>query len=368
MVARELGVTKAALYRHFSGKEALRDAMYGQFFDQYAEALRIAFDRAGEAPEGIDRCLAMVRFITEYYARNREHFIFSLIEVLGKKEPCHNMVEQMNRRGASLGRMKNYIPGGNEFPSVVQMASVTAIFRTALFHRVRAKAGFPAEQGEIGEFIAAVEAQLSSGLGFNREDIDSLDYECLEAVMGEEPHEDDGLLKAVAGAVAEAGPWNASMDMVARRSGLSKSGLYAHFKSKQDMLGQLFMTELDRITRRVDLYARMSTVPAERLYLVVWSIADYLRSRPEILITLDWIRIRRMDIRITVPRFIRDIFAGLKLQGAGGDISPELISRWILFLIVNILTRRPDGMDFAEIPNRSIRILYRFVALGIKGW
>jgi AcrR family transcriptional regulator len=37
------------------------------------------------------------------------------------------------------------------------------------------------------------------------------------------------------------------MEMVARRSGLSKSGLYAHFKNKQDMLNRFFITEFTRI-------------------------------------------------------------------------------------------------------------------------
>jgi AcrR family transcriptional regulator len=373
MVARELGVTKPALYRHFSGKEALMDALYTRFFDHYAAVMRKLFDQAREIQDGGERLLLMVRSITGYYTRNREYFIFSLIQVLGNKESRHNMMEQLGRRGVSMGEMREYIPSGNGYPSLVLMASITAIFYTGLFHKARHKTGTAAiPEQEIDVFVAQTEEKIAGGLGFKREEIDSLDYERLEGILGsmDEPDKDDGLLKAVADAVAEAGPWNASMDMVARRSGLSKSGLYAHFKSKQDMLGQLFYTELNRIARRADIYARMSAVPAERLYLAVLSIADYFRSRPAILIALDWIRIQRMEIHINTGQLIYDTFADLRVhhpEGAG-NTSPELITQWILFLIVSTLMRRPDGMDFACFPNESIRILFRFISLGIKGW
>jgi AcrR family transcriptional regulator len=372
-VAQGLGVTKQALYRHFPNKEALMGAMYGRFFDHYAEAMRKAFDRARQAPPGLEQVLVMVRGITEYYARNREYFVFSLVQVAGNKEPYRNMREQLDRRGISLREMAAYTPGGDGYPPVLQMASLTAVFSTAMFHKVQRTADCAVlPDQDIDTFVAQTEKKIAGGLRFNRDDIDTLDYERLEALMGsaDGPDEDDGLLKAVAGAVAEAGPWNASMDMVARRSGLSKSGLYAHFKGKQDMLSQLFMTEFNRTAHQADVYARMSTVPAERLYLAVLSIADYLRSRPAILVALDWIRIQRLDLRITVPQLIYDIFTDIRFYKykAGDDVSPETVARWILFLIVTTLMRRPDGMDFADIPNSSIRILFRFIALGMGGW
>ncbi|MDR2109958.1 MAG: TetR/AcrR family transcriptional regulator, partial [Spirochaetaceae bacterium] len=366
MVAQGLGVTKQALYRHFANKEALLDAMCGHFFDHYAEALRKTYDQVYQVPQGIERLLVMSRGITEYYARNREYFVFFLFLVSGNKESYRNLREQLERRGISLGRIRTYIPGGDEYPPVIQMAGLTAIFTTALFHKARSNAGgaVPPDK-EIDVVVTQTEKKIAGGLRFDREDIDALEYERLEALIGgaDEPYEDDGLLKAVAGAVAEVGPWVASMDMVARRSGLSKSGLYAHFKSKQDMLGQLFMTEVDRIAHRADVYARMSAVPAERLYLAVLSIADYLRSRPEILIALNWTRIQRLDLRITVPRLIYDIFADIRFHKTrdDGGTSPETAADWILFLIVDTLMRRPGGLDFAGIPDRSIRILFRFL-------
>jgi hypothetical protein len=44
------------------------------------------------------------------------------------------------------------------------------------------------------------------------------------------------------------------------------------------------------------------------------------------------------------------------------------MAQWILFLIINVLMRRPPGMSFQEIPNAGIRRLYRFICLGVKGF
>jgi AcrR family transcriptional regulator len=197
----------------------------------------------------------------------------------------------------------------------------------------------------------------------------------LEALVSGTVHniEENRLLQAVAGVVAEAGPWNVSMEMVARRSGLSKSGLYAHFKSKQDMLHRLFMTEFDRIIAFAVESMTRSGVQEEKFYLCIFSIADYLRSRPAILIAMDWMRTRHLDLGHPeeMPEFFRifediDALGEKALQNSGFDA--DWLPQWVLFLIVSILMYRPEEMGFADIPNSSVRTLFRFLVLGLKGF
>jgi AcrR family transcriptional regulator len=183
------------------------------------------------------------------------------------------------------------------------------------------------------------------------------------------------------------------MEMVAQRSGLSKSGLYAHFKSKQDMLAQLFLAEFGRIATYAELNIGASAVPEEQLYLAIISIADYLRSRPEILVALDWIKTRRLTLgHYTFPVQIYRFITNIKLDAfreeqndkAGDAETPsDRLAQWILFLIINTLIRWPHpvrewggaqgpqplrSLVFTEIPNDSFRILYRFIARGLKGF
>jgi hypothetical protein len=168
------------------------------------------------------------------------------------------------------------------------------------------------------------------------------------------------------------------------------------------MMAQLFLTEFARIIKYAELNIKASAVPEEQLYLAIISIADYLRSRPEILVALDWIRTRRLDLGHTFPvRFYRfitniklDAFCGgqhNKVNEAAEDAETpsDWLAQWILFLIVNTLMRCPQPGEqafmphcghkpkrhgslqphsLAKISNDSFRILYRFIAMGIKGF
>jgi AcrR family transcriptional regulator len=307
-----------------------------------------------------------------------EFFIFSLIRVYGSLKIDHT-AEALRRRGIDMERFRFREEGsGSPYPSLFQLIFITLSFWMAVFHKrgcekeVRPPI-FPTET-EIQELIASVEVKISKGLGLHRDLVESLDYEELEnrlprRLLGE--IEDGGLLKAVAAVVAEAGPWNASMDMVARRSGLSKSGLYAHFKNKQDMIRQLFQTEFERLADYAEAGNRCSDVPAERFYLTILSIADYLRSRPEILIAMDWLKTRRLDLGLSVPSRIYGVLCDFDFAAPKSPANPNSsgqTAHWILFLIVNALMRRPAGMAFSELPDHSIRRLFRFIGLGVGGF
>jgi AcrR family transcriptional regulator len=376
-IAAELGVSKPALYRHFKNKQSLLNAMYESFFEHYSAFIRPGYEAALKTGDTWESLLIMMRTIVDYYARNAEAFIFSLTQVYGSRE-FRNMGEEMRRRGIYVGKF--LINGGERepYPPLFQLIFISLTFWVALFHKDRlgekGLSAKPPEEGDIRSLIDSLEARVVSGLGLSGDMIDAMDYGELEKKL---PHdlldtlEDGGLLKAVSAAVAEAGPWKASMDMVARRSGLSKSGLYAHFKNKQDMIRQLFQTEFERLADYVEAGSRSSALPVERFYLIILSIVDYLRSRTEILIALDWLRTRRLNPGLEIPPRIYRVFFDMGLSLPGQDWEPALAetnAQWILFLIINILMRLPEGMSFAELPNSGIRRLFRFIGRGIGGF
>jgi AcrR family transcriptional regulator len=275
---------------------------------------------------------------------------------------------------------------------VFQLMSITTNFWISLFHRFEyAPQDKPSEE-EIQKALVSINKRVSSGLGLKAETVDALDYAALEHQVSQrvyEETEDNKLLRAVAGAVAEAGPWNAYMEMVAHRSGLSKSGLYAHFKNKKDMIAQLFITEFTRIVDYARMSIKGSETPEEQLYLVIISIVDYLRSRPEILIALDWIKTRRLELGLKDSPSVKhpvfsQVITDINLDALRGEGTAEeqRIGQWILFMIVANLMwgggrepkvlcagpRQCRTMDFSAITNESFRMLYRYITLGLKGF
>jgi AcrR family transcriptional regulator len=391
-VAKELKVSKPALYRHFCCKQALLDAMYESFFDDYAAFVKDGYERAAQITDHKEAMFTAIRVIMEYYARNVYAFIFSLVRVYGE-QGLGATRDHLVKRGVNTeafaraeGKLKA-VP-----PQIIQAIAASLSFSMARFHKL----GLPSEAGQgptaVDEVIFTTGCIISNGLGFQKQEVEPLDFEALEQqVSGAVVEvEEDKLLHAVAEAVAGAGPWDVSMEMVARRSGLSKSGLYAHFKNKQDMLAQLFLTEIDRIIGFAEESMKASTKTAERLYLAIFSICDYLRSRPDILIALDWLRTRNImpdkPEQIPPPPRLYRIFRDIHFSPEPGkpplDVGEDWVPSWILFLIVNTLmycvrddsedtggwnkSRRPSRAEFAKIANGHFRTLYQFITRGIR--
>ncbi|MDR0720304.1 MAG: TetR/AcrR family transcriptional regulator [Treponema sp.] len=386
LVARELGVSKPALYRHFKDKQALLDAMYQSFFENYVIPFKKVHDTALKVSSLRERLFILMRSITEFYLQNNDFFLFSLIQVYGCKK-MHEIFGHLEARGIDMKTLFGEIRGfaGKKsvpYPSKVRLVLVTSIFWVAHFHCYGYKGVKPGE-ALVKKMVAFIEAKVARGLSLKEAQVKNLDYEALEKIASQTVYadtEDNKLLMAVAEAVAEAGPWNASMEMVARKSGLSKSGLYSHFKSRQDMLGRLFITEFNKIIDYSEQSARASKIPEEQLYLAIISIVEYLRSRPEILVALNWIKTRRLDLGVEVPQTIYRAITGIKLKVIKEDGAKGVYNaQWILFMVVSVLTHwtpksiaQPPvgggGLHIAKVPNESFRILFKFITCGLEGF
>jgi AcrR family transcriptional regulator len=388
-VSRELGVSKPALYRHFRNKQALLDAMYESFFDDYAGFIRPYHEKALNAARYRESLGIIFPAIMKYYAKNSHAFVFSLINVWGNRE-VKDMKEPLLKRGIDMEPL-NW-PQKEDLSGPLWLLGIaTLVFAMAYFHRKAYPAGELPPDALIDRFIASVTCIVSRGLDFDPAVAEGLDYEKLEngIVKAVQRVEEDPLLRGVAEAVAERGPWKTSMERAARHSGLSKSGLYAHFKSKEEMMGQLFLSEFDRIVDFAIENQRRSAIAEEQLYLGIFSIAAYFCSRPNILLAMDWLRTRRVHpAKFNLsPQQERRIFQNIRFPPDYGEFPGDdgyWISHWITFLVLKILMNdvfRGGGggcwgqdlkslspEDLAGIPNESFRVLYRFITSGVKGF
>ena len=149
------------------------------------------------------------------------------------------------------------------------------------------------------------------------------------------------------------------------------------------MLRRLFMGEFKRIISFARQGIGLSADAAEQLYLGIYSIAVYLRSRPEILITLGWIRTRKLDLgkpdkKIEMFRLFEDVDIE-PIRDRGEEVKQQ-VSHWIFFLLINILMRPKNdkndggwfntktGIPDTNIDNNDIRLLFRFITLGLGGF
>jgi len=378
-IAQALGVSKPALYRHFPSKQALLEAMEERFYNDYTAAIKPALEDALKIDSWKERLYAMARFITGYFALHINYLIYALIRFHGSKEQRFFDPQIMAKWGIVFSESAFRSPGDKQYPSALFLTAFTAFCGTAIFHRRLygltdmnpsmkdcdfSKLSWREPSGEeLSAFVEATMERIRFGLVFDRARIDSFPYKKLEMLSAAPHTPPDPLLKAVAEVVAEEGLWKASMETAAKRSGLSKSGLYAHFKSKRDMLSRLFMSEFERVAECVCAHIALSEIREEQLYLAILSIAGYLHARPEILVAMDWVRIQRLELDFSPPPpTLYHFFDGFKPERALGTVW-ENVSLWIPFLLVTMMkTGKTEELDY-----KSLQKLFKFVCLGIEG-
>ena len=378
-LACELKVSKPALYRHFVNKQALTSAMTERFLDDFAESIKADIDNA-HTMESDDGISAIIGSISEFFGKNVYALIFSLMSFYDRNMDGFNIVEHLKTRGVDMTTLQQVISKKYEVkPSIIRLIFASLTFYMSHFHMTNDSLKKPPSAENIQKVKLMICDIVKYGLVLTAEKAASFKvpvFDNLEKLLdGMTLNTPEPFFKAVAEAVAEAGPWDVSLDMVAKRLGMSKSSLYGHFKNRKDMLRRLFITEFKRIIEFARRAISLSSNTAEQLYLGILSISVYLRSRPEILIAMDWIRTRKLnfgkpDKNLEIFRLFEDVEIE-PLRNAGDD-EKRRASHWIMFLLINILTHPESEFPAKEtdknVQNDCIRSLYNFIIFGLGGF
>ena len=398
-LAIELKVSKPALYRHFFNKQALTAAMAERFFDDFSAFIQADLNKALAAQDADEGISSIIKSISGFFAGNVHALIFSLINIYDRNIDSLAITDNMKSRGADMSIIQTLIEKKYSCdPMLIRLIFATLTFMMSHYHMANKSTKNPPSEEDIKNITSVIYKIIERGLGYPAAETE-IDFERLEKQVEGMPFnaEPEMFFKAVAEAVAQAGPWDVSMNMVAEKLGLSKSSLYVHFKNRKDMLRRLFITEFKNIIEFAKQGISLSLNTAEQLYLGLYTISVYLRARPEILVAMDWIRTRKLELgkpdrNLEIFRLFEDI-----------DIKPpdclnnrqseekQRISHWILFLLVNVLTFIMPHDALASKPadsgsktpwlclpaenkagektqNNYIRTLYKFIFQGLGGF
>jgi AcrR family transcriptional regulator len=307
------------------------------------------------------------------------HLIFFLVNINDRNIDSRIIPEQFKTRGADIGIIRLVIQKKyGTVPAMLHLIFASIVFYISNFHETGNSFEKSPSDKEIWDITCEIYGVIKNGLGFSAGHAGSFDFKKLEIMVDGTLRntEPEPLFKAVAEAVAQAGPWDTSMEMVAKRMGLSKSSLYGHFKNRKDMLRRLFLNEFKRIVEFARQGISLSAIPAEQLYLGIYSIAFYLRSRHEVLAALNWIRTRKLDLgkpEKKMENFFR-LFEDIEIEPLkdSGEDEKRKISHLILFLLINILMRpfmsENKNNTVKNIQNNDIHLLYKYITLGLGGF
>jgi AcrR family transcriptional regulator len=302
-LASSLGVTKAAMYRHFGNKDELLEGMRKTVLEEFYRLAEQFCDQGPyESLEVLIDVYLSVFFL--YYLKNPYHFQFFLQYVGKQEELLDGEFKQYSNRIKSFFvplLNGNTISGrsGHETDVMFDYVRTSLIFWISLvIHHGGRVTKEKAEElrNNLADFILH---GIRREKPFTITDWSSFVAAC--EVSETEMLRPDRIFAAIAESVAEHGLWQTTVEQIAGSLGMSKSSLYFYFKNKKAMITAMLRREHKQLMSifksKENRYAHIE----EKLGCYAVIVASYLLQKPSILITFNWLRIQGIEIEMKKP-------------------------------------------------------------------
>lgn len=186
------------------------------------------------------------------------------------------------------------------------------------------------------------------------------------ARRGRPGYDQDQMLEVIVKVFTDHGYDAATLELIAKRLGLSKSAVYHHFSSKQEMLEIALDRVLGALESIFSAHAATTGSAADRIrFVVTGAVQVACEQRPYLLLLLrlhgnSAVETSAMERRRGFDAKLRDLFELSRAEGTlRQDIDPGLAERFTFGLINSIVEwYRPDGQySSSEIADAVLRFL-----------
>lgn len=353
-VAKAVGVSKTALYRHFSDKEELLREMDSALIDRIVETINAA------PKSRLELSQAVVRFFREnvghfyrIHTRLAEDPLFVESAIASIRDRCP-LVGAVFAEADRLGAQKKA-----RFRLGLLKSAVTVFFAS---HPQVDCLNCPEvilEWHENGLPRLSVPSD-------NR--LNALDRAC--RLDESELQDETPILEAIASVIAERGIANTTIERIAERMGTAKSSLYFYYKNKEEMLSVLLQNHIRRIENLSGRIVPSGRDLAEQLYISVVLQTNYLILQPNSIPVFNWIHYEMSadGERENVASADLDSFLShYRVDELGPDAGRFIyVLKWAMILTSATVSQ---GMRFIDDPKKlrtAVRDMFKRILRGEK--
>ncbi len=395
LVAKQLGVTKPALYRYFRSKEELMyalDADYaGRMRDFVVQPMRnYSFARSTDGTTA-DRIREVVRHYFEsvftFFDEHPYHYLYFIRTLLGRRtrsdNPCHAVLREHD---ALLLDLVDDRSGGVEesmLMLIVRYITTAAAFWTTEHYRSGALNGsnppmiFEPEHVQLDreqqvQLITSGTEHVLHGFLTSADSCDRAEVERIAWIHPEELPQHHRVLDAITETVLEVGYGAATVERIAHRAGLSKSGLYHYFSNKDDMLAETLLDAQRHFASLARTRFSQLGSHTDRLYGLFVMIAAYAYHDPSTIIVENWIRETNVDVVLPPDQLleIQRIYEFVSEMLVEGQLAGDPHQGFTVLTYINVLVMQ-EMSGIADHHRRQDRIiplirnLYHLFANGV---
>ncbi|MBR1913130.1 MAG: TetR/AcrR family transcriptional regulator [Treponema sp.] len=280
-IAGRVGISKAAIFKHFKNKDALTQEMNNRICESLMElfAPMLQFFENGETGQAIS-------FIIHYMLAHCEYlgYLLSMSVLLDE----NFVVSELRNRGVKLfdsifnddGTVKDL----ERYLLMEFLGNTLIYFTTKRIHDEDCQSSNPISREEFSESLCYL---IENGIAKKDSSIDEstlsyIDSVCAERVKNIKPV--NKILKEIAGIIDRVGIAGLTIEKIASALGMAKSSLYSSFENKVDMLSTLIEDEFE--TLRDFIISNISQVHSsyEKLYAIMQTEFCYFMERPELML------------------------------------------------------------------------------------
>ena len=337
-IAAKVGISKAAIFRHFANREELEETLLQTVYDRFATLVTSVQNMMASG----DSC-SVLPFIIETLCRHKEYINY--LRSISPDFSLDTFVLEGKKRGVS--RFDSiFAPDGSvqnkKFYYTAVFVCVEVIEFIYLWNYYRE------EKNDIAYYSNKSAAFIQNGLlrtpsVLSDQRMQTLDDMCLTCVMNAKSM--DSKLVAVSAAVAKKGYAELTMDSIAAELGMAKSSFYSTYKNKEDMIFSLLYSELLEFGRILSLAVKDTENFDECIYSIICTTTIYFFRRREILEACKWIEFQMVDQKDEDDCFFK-IFN-----------SPEEVS------LKNLVFSKKDSVDLSDCLSDDHKIMMRDLIL-----
>ncbi|MEJ2662928.1 MAG: TetR/AcrR family transcriptional regulator [Spirochaetia bacterium] len=362
LVAGELKLSKAALYRYFANKEHLQTAMVEKYINDMGAALAAFIKDHGKEPATL-LITSYYSYLFDYFLAKPHYYAF-LHSYLMRTTPGHQerflkLRNTIDDLFFSALQAAGHSPDREDLLLSIRYIHMTCFFWFMQLYMSVQPAGTHPHSIDFSQRIPedkrsrylnkSIEYGLSGLVA--ADDYPPVDCAAIEAsvwVRPDEMPEPDRIFSAIEAEIAESGYVKASVEKIAARIGINKSSLYFYFKNKNDMLFKTIKREQEYFFKLV--LPRLDAQPDfhNKLYAFIIAITSYTAHNPGMITVLNWARYQ--NIGMSLPKHelhkIFDKFEFLRraldrgiLRGTVEDFRPVFI--FVFFFIMHKLRELP---------------------------
>lgn len=290
VLAREVGISKPAIFRHFKNKDALFEEMKNIFFRKIGERLsgkEYFFSRQNSNYE-FDEFEEVINVILDFFMEHPEYLCYVHSSKCFKKRASGEIVDELEKNGVIFSDEFKNKKSPERFLKVYYCIGSMMYF---LSRRMMLEKYKPELVEPEDVFKKNVIYILWNGIGrkeisISKERIAALD--AISEVRDCGNGEDTRFFKAFSEVFSENGIEGITIEKISEKLNLAKSSLYSFFDNKDEFISKMLGQEIDLIYRVINERVKAAENNDEMIYILLRTEKNYLEERPFVLMIHYW--------------------------------------------------------------------------------